>query len=75
MCIIEHEELGAFILTYQFGHLMMIDRDAIGAQIEFTHLRSIVFGFLSGWQVLIDDSFVISGVEFVSYPDYTDGEH
>ena len=74
MEIIEQEKLSAFILTYQFGHLVMIDRFAIGAQVEMMLLLGVVFGLLRWWQVLIDDSFVIAG-ELVSYPDYTDGEH
>ena len=54
---------------------MMIDRDAIGAQIESMLLPSVILGSLSWWQVLIDDSLVIEIGEFVSYPNYTDREH
>ena len=75
MEIIEQEKLSAFILTYQFGHLVMIDRFAIGAQVEFMLLPGVVFGFLPWWQVLIENSFMLGLYELVSYPDYTDGEH
>ena len=54
---------------------MMVERFTIGEQIEEMLLISVVFGFLLGRQVLVNDMFVISFVKGKSNPSYTDGEH
>jgi len=58
--IIEQETLRSIVQTKFLGELTVIHRITCLSQVELVHLLSVVFGFLSCWQVFTDDCLVLA---------------